>query len=326
MDRTIILGTAIAGALLLSACGTGESDSQMPEPLSSGERAEAVATADQLDQLYRTITAPSVDHLNAGQLLARRGEQTAMRDCLEKAGFEYGPTYNSGPTWTQEDMEGGFGAATWLSPPGDDMNWASDTIDRLAYVKEAIPDFRTFDQKVGSQEEPPKEVSRRCEAKAEAAFVLFPPTRDALYGSLNDMVAEYDRDMDRYYNGYGDCMGEAGFDIAAPAEIVEMLQRESYDEKLVAPGPDVEANDAWLSMLERERAVTAASNECSRPLFESGMYAMGDALDAWEAKHAEELQQVAKEWDAMVAEALSYPEAEQVFIQVPQLLPDTTTD
>lgn len=324
-DRTTLVGTALAVGLLLSACGSGDG-SQVPEPLSSEQRAEAVETGEQLDRLYRVIDAPSVDHLNASQLLARRGEQTAMRECMEEAGFAYGPVFNRGPSWTEEDMEGGFGAAMWLSPPGDDMNWALGQIDVLAYVRELVPNFRNFDLDVPLQEDPPKDVLRRCDGKAEAAFVLSPPLRDELYGSLNDMVAAFDRELDKYYVGYRECMGQAGFDVESPQQIVEMLQRESYGQDLVAPGPGVEANDAWLQMLERERAATAASNECSRPMFESGMYAMGDALDAWEAKHAEELKQVAKEWDAMLAEALTYPEAEQVFINLPRMLPDATTD
>ena len=70
----------------------------------------------------------------------------------------------------------------------------------------------------------------------------------------------------------------------------------------------------------------AASHECSRPLYESGMYAMGDALDEWETAHAEQLKQATKEWDAMLAKALTYPEAEQVFIDLPPLLPEPSND
>ena len=326
--RAVTLGacTGVLVSVLLSACALGNAAAPLPEPLTEAQRARAVETGDQLDQLFRAITAPSVDHVNASQLLARRGEQTAMRECMEEAGLAYGPSFNSGPSWTEEDMEGGFGAATWLSPHGDDMNWALDSIDLLAYVKELVPDFRNFDRDVPPQEETKDGVSRRCEAKADAAFVLFPPTRDELYGSLNEMVDGFDRDLDKYYVSYRDCMDEAGFDVDSPHQIVEMLQRESYRMNLVAPDPGVDANDAWLAMLERERAATAASNECSRPLFESGMYAMRDALDAWEAKHAEQLKQITKEWDAMLAEALTYPEANQVFIDLPPLLSDPTID
>lgn len=324
MDRTTLVGTALAVGLLLSACSPGDG-SEMPEPLSAGERAQAVETGEQLDRLYRVVDAPSLDHLNASQLLARRREQTAMRDCMQEAGFDYGPQFNSGPAWTAEDMDAGFGAATWLSPPGDDMNWAVSRIDLLSYVKELVPDFRRFDRDAPDQGNPSRDAKRRCEGKADAAFVLFPPLREKLYGSLNDLVAPYDRELDKYYVGYRDCMDDAGFDVDAPFQIVEMLQSESYGKDLEPPGPGVEPNDAWLAMLERERAATAASNECSRPMFESGMYALSDALDDWEAQHAEELKQVSKDWDAMLAEALTYPEAEQVFVDLPPLLPDSTS-
>jgi len=320
-----LLSATMGLAVLLSACGGGDG-SQGPEPLSPGQRAEATETGEQLDRLYRVIAAPSLDHLNASQLFARRGEETAMRGCIEESGTAYGPSFNSGPSWTEEDMDAGFGAAIWLSPPGADMNWSLDSIDLLAYVKELVPNFRNYDRDVAPQEEPAKEDAGRCEAKADAAFVLFPPTHDELYGSLNEMVDDYDRDLDKYYVSYRDCMDEAGFEVDAPHQIVEMLQRESYRMNLVAPGPGVDANDAWLAMLARERAATAASNECSRPLYESGMYAMRDALDAWETKHAGQLKQVTKEWDAMLAEAVTYPEAEQVFIDLPPLLPDSTID
>jgi hypothetical protein len=266
--------------------------------------ADPAAVEARADGLY-TVIGGNAQQREAANYLQWIDMNQEFWSCMAAAGFE--PRRHFSYLWRGWTANGTSGE--WL---GRLQNKPSAT----ALAKRALAGAATSRPVPPSDPVAPQRTRPDYEAAAEGcetadqSVVLgsqpgVPDGSQRLLAEFNTMVSEVEAGLGPI-GSYRSCMLAAGVDYTASAEDTDGWQALYLYltwKMPKAPAPGKQASAKWQEYLALEAAALDADESCRGDQYRRGLALLDPRLTAFAEKHAAELDQLAKGWQATVAEA-----------------------
>ncbi|NUR59394.1 MAG: hypothetical protein HOV87_12100 [Catenulispora sp.] len=297
--RTIGLTLAAAASAMLALTIGNTTASPKLDP------ASATAADDRLQQLSERIGG-TVRQRRAGEILQYHQTQDHIKACMSTAGWDYTPPVFVDMYAGKQRLIMGTGAGRWMAPLTPNGLGIAEQHRRLA----------AFDQdntpNPGYAKLSPADQDRYAAALTGCAprvqrDVNFPTKSHELNVLFLRMIdnAEKDPHVADLGKTYGPCMAAAGTPAWDYEDLIAKTQQEIGQ---AAPGNANPSGPAWEKAVAHERTAAAADARCRATIRDAALTLVGPAADKFTSTYAADIEQAQQDWEALIAEAMKYPE------------------